>query len=259
MRVCCICKRGSSGSKTHVVPKNKKIAELWLKAVPELSETKNRQPSICQRHFKPEDYAGKKKIYLKPDVVPSIHLKNAGLNIKEDQPTPLCENSRHQRLLKRILQVRKANKALREECRKRRNILNKKDKCDGDRGGATAGDRLHLSKNIFGGCEGNEEAAATRVGGVKLMDTSLKIIACGKKTQQLDWTDDEIKKAQQLKSLMSRNCYDYISDHLMPLPDPMLMPDKCQHFLEDAATTSNETVVEEHHVQVINFVLLEQC
>ena len=137
MRVCCICK--SSGvTKTHVVPKDKYIADLWFKAVPELSETKKRRPSLCQRHFKPEDYAGKKKIYLKPEVVPSVNL-TASTEVQ-----PRCENNRHQRLLKRIVQARKANKALREECRKRRKP---KDELGGG--------KLQVAQTIFGGCDGS--------------------------------------------------------------------------------------------------------
>ena len=143
MRVCCVkhCKNTSvkkySAVKVHVVPKDKIIAEQWLKAVAELRETKKQRPALCQKHFRPEDYAGKKKLHLKPKAVPSVNLA------PPNQDSSQCHNSRHSRLMKRISQVQKANASLRVECRKRRTALAKEKR-----------GKLQVTQRLLESCDG---------------------------------------------------------------------------------------------------------
>ena len=84
MRTCGVpgCKGVLSlpGSKVHKLPDHQPQRGQWIKAVPQLNESKVKTPSICALHFTPSDY-GKNRKYLKPSAVPSRHLK---LNLRPE-------------------------------------------------------------------------------------------------------------------------------------------------------------------------------
>ena len=118
MRTCGVpgCKGVLSlpGSKVHKLPDHQPQRGQWIKAVPQLNESKVKTPSICALHFTPSDY-GKNRKYLKPSAVPSRHLKlnlrpegSYDANVEENIPgVPI---SFRQEFIIKISKVRKAKK-----------------------------------------------------------------------------------------------------------------------------------------------------
>ena len=55
----------------HNIPKDENLSESWRQAST-FGWTEEKLKHICSRHFKPECYRTKNKVYLRPGAVPTI-------------------------------------------------------------------------------------------------------------------------------------------------------------------------------------------
>lgn len=217
MRVCSVetCENRSvpkakSYVKVHLVPKDKSVADQWIKAIPSLAKVKVKSPAVCSRHFSEKDYSSKTRQYLRPTAVPSLNLNGPSSAATNES----CKNIKHERLLKRIQSLKEANEALQVECRRQRTLLGRSDRSSGKT-------KSSLAHELLQDCNGSFHIGKTQLS-ILLM------------TDEHEWSKEEIEKASELKKITTPSCYSFISSNLMPLPSHSDVPGEALNEVEQA-------------------------
>lgn len=232
MRTCGVpgCKGVLSlpGSKVHKLPDHQPQRGQWIKAVPQLNESKVKTPSICALHFTPSDY-GKNRKYLKPSAVPSRHLKlnlrpegSYDANVEENIPVP------------DIIQNTQFGKCESQDCQKifiAAKSLSTQNQCLAKHIKALEKKVQHLEAELKkgSGSSGNYPCAAGDKNDFMLGPTQWRCIT-NRTTKGRNWTPEERSKANRLKTLCNTKCYNYIRKNIVPLPLPTELGSKDTEF-----------------------------
>jgi hypothetical protein len=226
MRVCCVkgCENRSRSSKTssrslkvHVLPQDEETASKWLEAIPELAEVKTKTPAVCHLHFKASDYGGKSMRFLKSFAVPDLNNVAAAVAAQNDEfvrrpkkPKLTCTITEHAKMLKRIASLEKDNAALTIDCKQQRAALARQSRTSDKCKHSVTLDMLKTVRNGSGS-------------GIIFGPAQIKGLLTGS-TRGSVWTPEEREKATKLKSMTSKNCYEYIRTQLIPLPSDRDIP-----------------------------------
>jgi len=206
------------GSKVHKLPDQQPQRGQWIKAVPQLNESKLKTPSICALHFTPSDY-GKNRKYLKPTAVPSRHLKldlKGGSQIEENiipdiiQNTQFgkCESQDCQKIFIAAKSLSTQNQCLTKHIK---GLEKKVQHLEAElkRGGSSS------ASGNFPFADKND----SKDGLFMLGPTQWRCIT-NRTTKGRNWTPEERSKANTLKTLCNTKCYNYIRKNIVPLPLP---------------------------------------
>jgi len=213
MRTCAVknCKGrlSQNGIRVHKLPDTDPTRSNWIKLVPSLATTSVKTPSVCCIHFKPTDYGGKGKKYLKAEAIPSRYLEldnDDGFKV-----TDLDQTSSPVFILPSISQCSKEEctdiflktKILQTENRNLRNYIIRLEKKLKDE------ERSQITKK--------DCMRKVLQGSSMLGPTQIKCLA-NDSTKGRGWTSEEKAKALLLKKMCNQKCYNFIRKNLCPLP-----------------------------------------
>ena len=199
----------------HKLPDLEPLRSKWLDAVPTLRDSNVKAPSVCVIHFKPSDYGGKNKKYLKPDAIPSqyLDLKTTRFDVKEEEAQnshakitelphqSICPRNECTDVYLKAKLLQNENKNLRNQIRMLEKKLKSQNSEDDFQSPAK---RAACLKRIL------SESAM-------LGPTQIKCLV-NNTTKGRGWTESEKEKAMSVKKMCNHKCYNYIRKNLVPLP-----------------------------------------